>query len=262
MPPLNSTQNVTLTYGPGVTQSTVSVLGVTPNPATVEADTQVDVSASVLAGVTQAEQGTVSYTVTNSSGTVVFTSTPVAIALPEVTGVTSVDLGNLDTTGFSPGTYTINVSVSDSTGTLIPGATGQGELFVAAPITASQSLATNRAGARQSPTDTLDTEQRHVTNTLTIAAQGQLGQVATDSAAASVVVSGNYAYSIGTSDITILNVSNPASPTVVGTFGSGTLNSVDASLGVANLGALAGNDLVVASGEHQRHVQLPGLFAG
>ena len=37
-------------------------------------------------------------------------------------------------------------------------------------------------------------------------------------------------------------MSNPASPTVVGTFGSGTLNS-----GSTNLGALAGNDLVVAS---------------
>ena len=96
---------------------------------------------------------------------------------------------------------------------------------------------------RQIATDTLDTSSGTVTNTLTIAAQGQLGQVATDSEGASVVVSGNYAYSIGASDITILDVSNPASPTVAGTFGSGTLNSDS-----TNLGALAGNDLVVASG--------------
>ena len=100
--PLNSKQDVTLTYGPGVTQNTVSVIGVTPNPSTVEAGTSLDVSASVLAGVTQAEQGTVSYTVTNCQGTVVFTSTPVPIALPEVTGVTSVDLGNARHHGLQP----------------------------------------------------------------------------------------------------------------------------------------------------------------
>ena len=235
--PLNSTQDVTLTYGPTVAEDTVSVLDVTPNPATVEAGTQVDVTTDVLAGVTQDEQGTVSYTVTNSLGTVVFTSASVAIALPEVIGVTNVDLGNLDTTGFSPGAYTINVSVSDSTGTPILGATGQGELYIGAPVTVTQSLSA----------DTLEPTSGTVTDTLSIAAEGQLGQVATDSQGGSVIVSGNYAYSIGAADITILDVSNPASPTVVGTFGSGVLNSIDPSVGVANLGALAGNDLVVAS---------------
>ncbi len=235
MPPanaaLNSTQDVTLTYGQGAAQDDVSVLGVTPNPSTAEAGSQVDVTASILAGVTQAEQGTVSYTVTDSQGTVVFTSTPVAISLPEVIGVTSVDLGDIDTTGFSPGTYTINVTVDDTGGDSL--ATGQGQLLVDAPISASQSLSAN----------TLDTTGGTVTNTLSIAAQTQVAQAVTDSAAASVVVSGTYAYSIGAADITIVNISNPASPTVVGTFGSGTLNT-----GGTNLGALAGNELVVASG--------------
>ena len=84
-----------------------------------------------------------------------------------------------------------------------------------------------------------------------------MGQVATDSQAASVVVSGNYAYSIGAADITILDVSNPASPTVVGTFGSGTLNSVSTNLG------RAGRQRPGRGLDHrQRHVQLPGLFAG
>ena len=212
----------------------MSVIGVTPNPLTVEAGTPLDVSADMLAGVTQAEEGTVSYTVTNSQGTVVFTSTPAAIALPEVIGVTSVDLGTLDTTGFSPGTYTIIVSISDSTGTPIAGTTGQGELYIAAPITASQSLSA----------DTLTPGSGTVTDTLSIAAQTQLGQVATDSQGASVVGyplagGGNYAYSIGAADITIVNVSNPASPTVVGTFGSGTLETPTATvnLGGTNLGA-------------------------
>ncbi len=226
--PLNSLQNVTLAYGQGEAQNAVSVTAVTPNPSTVEAGTPVDVTAGILAGVTQAEQGTVSYSVTTSQGTI--NSTPVAISLPEVIGLSTIDLGNLNTANLSPGTYTINVTVNDAGGNVI--ATGQGEVFVDAPIAATQSLSTS----------TLAPTSGTVTNTLSIAAQAQLGQVATDSQAASVVTSGNYAYSIGTSDITIVNVSNPSSPTVVGTFGSGTLNSVS-----TNLGALAGNDLVVAS---------------
>ncbi len=219
--PLNTVQDVTLTYGQASAQNAVSVIGVTPNPSTVEADTQVDVTASLLAGVTQAEQGSVSYTVTNSLGTVVFTSTPVAVSLAEVIGVTNVDLGTLDTTGFSPGAYTINVSVSDASNQPIAGATGQGQLFIAAPITATQSLSAN----------TLTPGSGTVTGTLSIAAQGLIGQVATDSAGASVVTSGNLAYVIGTQDITIVDVSNPASPTVVGTFGSGTLNTGGTNLG-------------------------------
>ena len=141
--PLNSTQNVTLTYGQGVTSNTVSVLDVTPNPSTVEADTQVEVSADVLAGVTQPEQGTVSYTVTNSQAGSSSRPRRRPSRCRTVIGVTNVDLGTLDTTGLSPGTYTINVSVSDSTGTPIPGATGEGELFVGRPITATQSLSSN-----------------------------------------------------------------------------------------------------------------------
>ncbi len=103
--PLNSTQNVVLTYGQGTLQDAVSVVGVTPNPSTAEAGTQVDVTAGILAGVTQAEQGTVSYTVTNSEAAVVFTSTPVPISLPEVIGVQNVDLGTFATAGLSPGAY-------------------------------------------------------------------------------------------------------------------------------------------------------------
>ena len=240
--PLNSSQNVVLTYGQARTQNDVSVVAVTPNPSTVAAGAQVDVSASILAGVTQAEQGSVSYTVTNSLAAVVYTSTPVAIALPEVIGATSVDLGNLDTAGFTSGTYTINVTVDDSGGQ--PIATGQGELSVGAPLTVAQSLSSDNQPLSE---NTLPPGNVTLTNTLSIAARGELGMVATASAGGNVVVyplagGGNLAYVIGTADITVIDVSNPASPTVVGTFGSGTLNT-----SASNLGALAGNDLLVVS---------------
>ena len=94
--------------------------------------------------------GLVSYTVTNSLGTVVFTSTPVPIALPEVIGVTSVDLGNLDTTGFSPGTYYDQCHRQRFQRQCpSPAPTGQGNLFVGAPITASQSLSADTLAAGQ-----------------------------------------------------------------------------------------------------------------
>ena len=230
--PLNTTQDVTLSYGQAAAQNTVSVVAVTPSPATVEADAQVDVSATVLAGLTAAEVGSVSYTVTNALNTVVFTSSPAALTLPEVIGATSVDLGTLDTTGFAPGAYTINVTVYNQSSQPIAGATGQGQLFVAAPISATQSL----SSTTQAP------GSGTVTNTLSIAAEAQVGRVATDSTGTSVVTSGNLAYVIGAQDIAIVDLTNPNSPALVGTFGLGTLNTTG-----ANLGALAGSDLVVAS---------------
>ncbi len=230
--PLNSTQNVTLTFGQAAAQNTVSVLSVTPSPSTVEADTQVDVAASILTGVTAAGHGSVSYTVSDSHNNVVFTSTAVPLALNEVIGVTNVNLGTFDTTGLAPGSYTLNVSVYNSSNQPIAGATAQGQLLVAAPVTVSQSL--NRSS--------LEPGSSTVTTTLSVAAQSLLGQTATDSAASSVVTAGNYAYLIGSSDVSIVDISNPASPTVVGTFGSGTLG-----IDLSNLGALAGNNLVVVS---------------
>ena len=63
---------------------------------------------------------------TDANGTVVFTSTPVALTLNVQTSLITVDMGSFPTTSLADGTYTINVTVTDASGNPIPGATGQG----------------------------------------------------------------------------------------------------------------------------------------
>ncbi len=66
-------------------------------------------------------------------GTLLFTSTPVSAALTVTSALTTVDLGNLDTTGFADGSDTITVTVADQTGTPIPGAPARGAWSSASP---------------------------------------------------------------------------------------------------------------------------------
>ena len=195
----------------------VQVVSVTPNPAFTNPGGQVDVSARILNAVNQQQQAEVSYTVTDPSGKVVFTSQPVAITLNVLSTLTPADLGNLDTTNFADGEFTINVTVTDSSGNPIPGATGQGSLLVGSPVTATLS---------SSPA-MLPAGNGTVTNTLQInsslATGGQFtleGQTPIAGGASTVAIYGHYAYVGESNGINIVDVSNPADPSVVSTFGS------------------------------------------
>ena len=92
---------------------------------------------------------------------VLFTSPPVATTLNVLTTLSTVDLGNLDTTGFALGVDTITVTVADSSGNPIPGATGTGSLLIGTPVSATLST---------SPTS-LPAGSGTVTETLQIASQ-------------------------------------------------------------------------------------------
>ena len=195
----------------------VQVVSVTPNPAFTNPGGQVDVSARILNAVNQQQQAEVSYTVTDPSGNVVFTSQPVAITLNVLSTLTPADLGNLNTTNFADGEFTINVTVTDSSGNPIPGATGQGSLLVGSPVTATLS---------SSPA-MLPAGNGTVTNTLQInsslATGGQFtleGQTPISGGASTVAIYGHYAYVGESNGIDIVDVSNPADPSVVSTFGS------------------------------------------
>ncbi len=218
----------------------VQVVSVTPDPAFTDPGGQVDVSAQVLNAVNRRQQAEVSYTVTDPQGTVVFTSQPVAITLDVLTTLTPVDLGNLDTTNFADGAYAINVTVSDSAGNPISGATGEGSLLVGSPVTATLST---------SPT-TLPAGNGTVANTLQIGSSATTGgafsldgQTAITGGALSVAVYGQYAY-VGESDgIDVVDVSNPSSPSVVATFGSGNFPQPSSRVFVR----VSGNDLLVST---------------
>ena len=199
-----------------VRQALVQVTSVTTNPAFTNPGGQVDVSAQILNAVNQQQAAEVSYTVTDAANNVVFTSTPVATTLNVLTTLTTVDLGNLDTTGFALGQDTITVTVAGAAGTPIPGATGTGTLLIGTPVTAALTT---------TPT-TLPAGNSTVTTTLQLNSQtsltpplGLVGQ-ATISGSAGVAVDGNLAYVGASGGIDVVDVSNPSAPSVVSTFGA------------------------------------------
>ena len=163
----------------------------------------------------------------------VFTSTAVPLTLSVLTNVATVNLGSLDTSALAPGQYTIQVSIADSGGNPIPGATGTASLVIDAPVTASLAVSSDALSPEDSNT---------VTDTLTVGSQTLLGSVQTDGEATSVAVNGNLAYVANTEDIAVVNVSDPTNPQIVTTFGSTDINQ-----GGLNLVQLDGNNLVVAS---------------
>ncbi|HEV3341450.1 MAG TPA: transglutaminase domain-containing protein, partial [Pirellulales bacterium] len=236
---LNSTLTATVSAGPAATQDSVSVVSVSATAQgasgapqdTAFAGESVDVTADILSGVLQPRQALASYTLNSGSGTV-FTSSPVTITLGSLPADNSVDLGPLSTTGLAAGQYTINVTITETGGQPITGATGTGTLLIDSAVAATLAV----------DAETVSPGTNTVTSTLTVANQPVPGAIPTDGSAASVAVNGTLAYVAGTHDVNIVDISNPASPQIVGTFGAGQLNSAG-----TNFVRLAGNDLLVAT---------------
>ncbi len=217
----------------------VSVPEVDATPPFTPPGNPVDVSAKVLNAVNQEEQALASYTVADASGKVVFTSQPVPLTLTVQTSLATVDLGNFDTTGLVPGAYAIAVTVTDSSGNPIPGATGQGQAFVGSPVSASLSVTPTTSPAG-SPT---------VTNTLQVTAQTPfpapltlLGQAQTTPTAGSVALDGNTAYVAGTNGVDIVDISDAANPEVLSTFAGDLIVK-----GGSTFVRLVGNELLVGT---------------
>ncbi|HWB10387.1 MAG TPA: DUF4214 domain-containing protein [Pirellulales bacterium] len=247
--PLNSILNATVNVAPAAAQEVVSVLsvnaitavaaapgnaaGATSAPPTfVTAGQSLDVSADVLSAVGQAEQGEASFTVTNSQGAMVFSSTSVPVTLSAISAVATLDLGDFSTGGFIAGEYAVHVTVADGSGNPIPGATGTGNFVVGLPVSASLSSDADN----QTPGAATSNE------TMTVASNALLGNVQTDSTGESVAVKGSLAYVAGSQDLSVVDISNPARPNVLSTFGGSDIN-----LGGLNLVQVAGGDLLVAS---------------
>ncbi|HQU42211.1 MAG TPA: transglutaminase domain-containing protein, partial [Pirellulales bacterium] len=255
--PLNTTLNATVNVDQAATQNGVSVVEVNAStagavvpqngtgqeahpPGFAVAGQSVDVTADVQSEVSQSEQGEVSFTVTDAQGNTVFTSTAVPITLDTIGALTTVDLGTFNTTGFAPGEYTINVSIAQSGSPPVPiaGATGSTTLTVGLPVSASVSVDTDN----QTPGAVTSTE------TLNVTSNAVMGNVAIDSTATSVAVNPGalgLAYVAGTQDISVVDISNPSTPKVLGTFGSKDLNLAGQT--AFNLLGVAGNELIVAS---------------
>ncbi|HEY2784103.1 MAG TPA: transglutaminase domain-containing protein [Fimbriiglobus sp.] len=220
----------------------VTVVSVSPTPAFTDPGGQVAVSAKLLNAVNREQAASALFTVLDAGSNIVFTSSPVSVALHLLTTLTTANLGMLDTTGFAKGDYTIFVTVSDAQGTPIPGATGSGHLLVGSPITASLTTdPTTLAPGNGTVTTTLQ-----VTNTQP-ASGGLLTPLSTLAipGAAQVQVYGNRAYVVGTGSIRVVDITDPTNPQILTTFGG---SDIAAGLGVTGM-ELDGDRLVVTTGK-------------
>jgi uncharacterized membrane protein/transglutaminase-like putative cysteine protease len=204
----------------------VQVASVTPSPAFIEPGGQVDVKAHILNAVNKQEQAEVSFTVKSATGTVLYSSSPVATTLNVLSTLSTVDLGNLDTSGFALGDDTITVTVSDDSGNLISGATGTGTLLVGTPVTATESVTPQVVPSGTST----------ITNSLTIASTetlgnslsfvGQLPANAFGSATLSgLALNGSDAYVFTNSGVDVVDISSPSSPAFVTSVNDGIAES-------------------------------------
>ena len=176
---------------------------------------------------------------TDANSNVLFTSTPVMVSVGVTSTLTNVDLGTFDTAGFANGQDLITVTVVDQSSQPLPQAAGTTFVQIGLPVSATLSVSPTIV-----PTGTVT-----VTNTLTInpspgggGTLSLLGQVADTGTPEAVAVDGTMAYVPGTQAIDIVDVSNPASPQVVGTFGQN-----DLAQGGTDLARIVGNNLVVAT---------------
>ena len=213
----NATEiNQTITGSFEVRQALVQVTSVTTSTRRLPSRGNCRRAAQILNAVNTQQQAKVFFTVTDPANTVLFTSRPVSTMLNVLTTLSTVDLGNLVTTGFALGQDTITVTVTDSSGNPIPGGVGTGSILIGTPVTATLST---------TPTS-LPPGTGTVTTTLQLASQTSYGSplslagVAAISGSSGVAVNGTLAYTGANSGIDVVDVSDPTMPKVLSTFGT------------------------------------------
>ena len=126
----------------------------TATPPFADPGGQIEITAQVQDVVNGPTQVMASYTVADPGGNVVFNSTPAALSLSVASTLSTPSLGTLDTTGFADGTDTITVTLTDASGTPIPGATAMGTVVIGSPVTGALTTShrSSRRVRRQLPT--------------------------------------------------------------------------------------------------------------
>jgi uncharacterized membrane protein len=204
----------------GVRNQLFKVVSVPPFPSFTSPGGRVDVEPDILAEVNQTTTIELSYTVSDPNGNVVFTSGSTSYNVSLQQSYYYPNLETFNTTGFAEGNYTITVSIADSTGTPIPGATGTGTVLIGTPVSAT--LTNGNAELLVGNGVSTSTLQINAQTTLAtpLTPQGQLAIAG----AQGIATDGSLAYVGETGGIDIVNISNPAQTTVVSTFGSSDLD--------------------------------------
>ncbi|RDH88354.1 MAG: hypothetical protein DIZ77_16760 [endosymbiont of Seepiophila jonesi] len=192
----------------------VSVLSVTSTPAFTDPGGSVAVTTRLLNALNRERDLLVSYRVKNAGGAELFSSAPQAVQMSVLSSVATVALGAFDTSGLPLGSYTLEVSVTESDGTPLAGGSGSGTLLVGSPLNAALSVDPDSLPAG----DGQAVVTLQINSLVNYDANG-IGLTDTLGGARSVAVRGDYAYLGGTEGVTVLNISTPQDPQVIHTFG-------------------------------------------
>jgi large repetitive protein len=195
----------------------IKVVSVKADPAITDPGEQVTISTRLLNAVNQAQQVLVSYTVKDPSGEEVIVSSPRYVKLSVLSSLDSIDLEILNTEGFEKGNYSIEVSVQELNGELIPGATSHGNLVIGSSLVASIAVTPEILA----PGDWTVNNLLKI-NTLFDFPEPEanlIGLVDTEATAYQIALKGRYAYVGGTNNITIVDIENSENPTIIKTFG-------------------------------------------
>jgi uncharacterized protein (TIGR03437 family) len=204
----------------------LAVQDVIATPGFTNAGGSVDVTTHIANIVNQNKTVQVQLVVNNSSNAQVLGPFTQTVALSVTSLLTTVDFGQIATTGLANGNYALAVSVIDPvTNTVMPGGIGTGSLLIGSPVSATLTvMPTTLAPGNATVTSTLA-----VTSTTGGGGGGSsfrlLGSVATASSAVSVAINGSTAYTCDNNEITVINAANPANPTVAGTAFAGAISN-------------------------------------
>ncbi len=220
-------------------QEMVEVVEVTAAPAFADPGDEISLSARLLNAVNRDRNLLVSCMVKDARENMVFQIPPVETQLTVLASLDTVKLGRLDTAGYVPGTYRIEVTVTEADGTPVAGGSGRGSLLVGSPITAAISL----DRSEMSPGDGTVQVRLDLKSLMEYGTKGiyPVGLVDTRANAGSLAINGDYAYVGGTEDLTVVNISDAANPVIMSTFGE------EAAHAYVNC-RLVGDHLAVTSG--------------
>lgn len=202
----------------------IYVQQVSANPAFISPGDTTSVSASIANAVNETLNVNVGLAVVNASGVTVLNVPPQSAQLTTQSLLSSVDFGTIATQSLPAGSYTLQVAVSDATtGQPIPGGSGAGVLVIGSPLSASLTVAPQFVPPGNST----------VTTTLTVNGGGAslsnplvlLGTQPTASSANSIALDGNLAYICDNNEVTIMDLTNPAQATTLGTALSGAIKN-------------------------------------
>ena len=210
----------------------ISIDNVTVTPAYGPPGTQFVVTARVFAEVNQDENVYLQLNAFNSSGqNIVNNVNSPQIALSPTSTLQSVTIRTIDSTGYANGPYTLSIQGFAVNGPSLPGATAAGTFLVGAPLSATltANANTNPPGSIPPGSSPVQVALNITTDPTPNPVSTLTGTVALNGISKSMVLYQNgqqqLAYACSDSYVNIVDVTNTASPQLLGTFANNILTT-------------------------------------